>query len=279
MTDAGLSRPLPKPRPGDWLREHAEPGQTLRQFHNTSFRIVPHGAVTTLLLQPIGDYLADPVSAPPLPLLAAYLQAFFGPGVDVRVTKPVALERIPNLTTRVGPEGLRQVLVGDLYAYLGGVMKSKDRARTTLATVGVTMEDLYPGDKWNFVYGEANPMDAVGVFSFARYHPSFTPTTLQTSPEVTMLLRSCKVLSHEVGHLAGLKHCVHFHCIMNGANHARELEQQPLQLCPLCLKKLAGPFHWDIAARSKALEAFYAAHGFPEAVAEEQRLQAYFGTK
>lgn len=278
MVAAGLSRPLPKPKQGDWLREHAEQGQTLRQFGNTSFRIVPHGAVTTLLLQPIGDYPHDPVSAPQLPLLAAYLQAFFGPCVRVQANKPVPLEKIPNLTTREGSEGLRQLLISDLYGYLGGVMTSRDRARTTLATVGVTMEDLYPGDEWEFVYGEANPMDAVGVFSFARYHPSFAPTTLHTPPDVAMLLRSCKVLSHEVGHLAGLKHCVYFHCLMNGANRAAELEQQALQLCPLCLKKLAGPFRWDLMARSQALQAFYAAHGFAEAVAEQLRQQAYFGT-
>ena len=51
MITAGLSEPVPKPGKGDWLREHEEKGQTLRQFENCSFRIEPHGHCDTILLQ------------------------------------------------------------------------------------------------------------------------------------------------------------------------------------------------------------------------------------
>lgn len=37
----------------------------------------------------------------------------------------------------------------------------------------VTMQDLYPYDSWNFVFGWANYKARTGVFSFGRYHPSF----------------------------------------------------------------------------------------------------------
>jgi archaemetzincin len=39
--------------------------------------------------------------------------------------------------------------------------------------IAVTMEDLYPDDEWNFVFGLANMMTKRGIFSFARYDPAF----------------------------------------------------------------------------------------------------------
>jgi len=35
------------------------------------------------------------------------------------------------------------------------------------------MEDVYPGDDWNFVFGEASPKSGVAIFSFARHNPNF----------------------------------------------------------------------------------------------------------
>ena len=37
----------------------------------------------------------------------------------------------------------------------------------------VTMQDLYPFDSWNYVFGWANYVSRTGVFSFGRYHPDF----------------------------------------------------------------------------------------------------------
>ena len=39
--------------------------------------------------------------------------------------------------------------------------------------IGVCLSDLYPDEEWNFVYGMASIMGRTGVFSFARYDPSF----------------------------------------------------------------------------------------------------------
>lgn len=45
--------------------------------------------------------------------------------------------------------------------------------RKDLVTVLVTMEDVYPREEWNFVYGIADIMNGVGVWSFARLDPQF----------------------------------------------------------------------------------------------------------
>jgi len=37
----------------------------------------------------------------------------------------------------------------------------------------VTTKDLYPEEYLTFVFGLANVMTQVGIFSFLRYHPDF----------------------------------------------------------------------------------------------------------
>lgn len=43
----------------------------------------------------------------------------------------------------------------------------------TFCILGITNQDLYPEDGWNFVFGLANPEDGTGVFSFARHQVTF----------------------------------------------------------------------------------------------------------
>jgi archaemetzincin len=95
---------------------------------------------------------------------------------------------------------------------------------------------VYPREEWNFVYGIADIMNGVGVWSFARLDPQF-PSIDDNDKEPsdtdkTIILRRCvKVLVHELTHLFGLKHCIYLTCLMNGANHEEELDHQPLWLC------------------------------------------------
>jgi hypothetical protein len=37
----------------------------------------------------------------------------------------------------------------------------------------ITMQDLYPGDSWNYVFGWAMYKARTGVFSFLRFDPSY----------------------------------------------------------------------------------------------------------
>ena len=45
----------------------------------------------------------------------------------------------------------------------------------------VTMQDLYPFDSWNYVFGWANYTSRTGVFSFGRYDPAFNG--IESTPE------------------------------------------------------------------------------------------------
>lgn len=103
----------------------------------------------------------------------------------------------------------------------------------------VTMQDLYPFDSWNYVFGWANYTSRTGVFSFGRYHPNFednkgeddgeyeyeteTETEIETGdPENELLENACYVMVHEIGHMYGLTHCTFYECIMNGFNSYTE---------------------------------------------------------
>lgn len=124
-------------------------------------------------------------------------------------------------------------------------MKPKD----AYCVVAITMTDLYPGDAWNFVFGEAFPQYDVGVFSFARYFEE---------QDVKLLFqRACSVCVHEIGHLFNLSHCTTWYCLMNGSNSLEESDTQPMHLCPHCLMKLQHKLQFDVMQRYQELLKFY----------------------
>ncbi len=178
-----------------------------------------------------------------------------------------------------------------------------------LMVVAVTMHELFDGPTDLFVAGMASGMHNVAVFSFTRYHPlmKFSPefwwkveppreqrmatsrkrraaTTkaskqraeqdeeADASASRLMLQRCCKLLVHEVGHLLGVDHCIHFACCMNGSGHLEEDFAQPSFLCPVCLHKAYALFGFNIADRYSAMIEFFGKHGLAEDEAGARRL-------
>ena len=45
-------------------------------------------------------------------------------------------------------------------------------------------------------------------------------------------------MTHEIGHMLGIRHCIYYECGMNGSNHIRECETRPLFYCVVCFRKL-----------------------------------------
>ena len=75
----------------------------------------------------------------------------------------------------------------------------------------------------------------------------------------TILVRACKTMCHEIGHMFGLRHCIHFHCLMNGSNHLEESDSRPSFLCPVCLRKLHSSCQFEIKARYQQMLEFWSA--------------------
>ena len=244
--------PIPSPRPGDWLAEHYESGQTFDEFI-LSDRNIPDEIRKVIYLQPVGQFRQG--QSPSLELLRKYAAAYFLLKVEIL---PAADLRRLNLTTRLNPYSQnRQILTGDILRHL-----KKNLPADAFCVLAITMEDLYPDPRWNFVFGQASLHDRIGVFSFARYDPVFYGESRGSRYQELLLRRSAKVLVHETAHLFSLAHCIYFKCVMNGSNHLQERDLRPLSLCPVCLRKLQSSIGFDVAARYHRLQQFYSKVGF-----------------
>jgi archaemetzincin len=140
--------------------------------------------------------------------------------------------------------------------------------------LAVTLEDLVPHGDWNYVFGQASLHDRVGIFSFARFDPAFFGEPRDDSTKVIIARRRCGVLAHEIGHMFGIKHCIYYHCLMNGSNSLAEGDAAPLHLCPVCLRKLHQSVGFEILERERLLAiAFEEAGLTSEADWHRRRLQ------
>lgn len=284
-------RPVPLPSQGEWLDQHRETGQTFRSFNRLSMKVVPHGHVRVIELVPVGPFQAG--RSPDLDKLRRYVACFFG--IEARVAEPLDLLKTFTAETseprgpREGMEGQLQLCTNDIFDLLRVRMKQRS-SRDVLCSVVITMADLFcvkNGDEaWNFVFGQALLMDGIGCFSFARYDPTGSyalmwegkpdgsnyqqmsgtgsSTPMSDDDASRLLQRACKVCVHETGHIFGLKHCVFYDCLMNGANHLEEFDKRTMHLCPVCLRKLHSSVRFGVVGRASALCDLYQEFGWDE---------------
>lgn len=240
--------------PSDWLAVHEEPGQSYDQFIAERFNR-PDGVRRRIYVRQIGPFSDKQRRRVrrAMEFAAAYFQ------MEVGEQKAMILEPTSVTTRRNRFTGKRQVKTGDVIEILKGQLPSD-----AYCVLGVTMEDLYPGDEWNFVFGWAMFRGRVGVHSFVRYDPAFWGDDRGNDYEQLMLRRGCKVVVHEIGHMFGLGHCVYFKCLMNGFNHLAECDQRPMRLCPVCLRKLHHSIGFDVPERYEELAVFYEQAGFAD---------------
>jgi archaemetzincin len=124
----------------------------------------------------------------------------------------------------------------------------------------ITLHDFYSDESDLFIAGLARGKCHVAAFSFFRYDPRLKfgdefwydwniKQTKSTSMSKIILLRSCRLLTHEIGHLFGIGHCIYYGCLMNGSEHLEEDFSQPLFLCPVDLRKLFQLVKFDFIQR------------------------------
>lgn len=239
--------PIPVPGSSDWLAQHQEHGQTFDQYI-ADRPARPEGARRTLYILPLGDFKG--ANSPSLDDLQEFASAFFA--MDVKLLAPIDISTA-GITSRINDYTKnRQYLTGDILYFM-----KKRLPPDGFAMVAVTMEDLYPNPDWNFVFGQASLVNHVGVFSFARYKPSFNSGSKNNQSSNLMLRRSCKVLAHETAHMFGIEHCIYYHCLMNGSNNLPESDARPLHFCPVDFRKLQWNIGFDPDARYQSLRKFF----------------------
>jgi len=143
-----------------------------------------------------------------------------------------------------------------------------DRPGDALAYLALTASDLWPGEGWNFVFGQANLRQRTGVWSVYRNGDPETAFPL-------CLRRTLGTASHELGHILTMHHCTAFRCLMNGSNHQQERDARLLHLCPVCLRKLCWNLRAEPVPYLTKLQAFCQENALgPESVWYEKALAA-----
>ena len=245
VLSGGIAEPLREPDHQDWLAIHAERGQTFHEFTRSVSR--PRTRETIIYLQPVDT--GEALTQACLSTLAAFAGAFFQR--PTRVLPPLALET-SALTVRAAPDaGTPQVYAGDILTTLYAA-----KPADAFCVLGITARDLFPHPIVSFAFGEASATCRVGVVSVARYGPPFCQDAPGRAPG-EMRKRCCRVIAHEIGHMAGIAHCVYCRCLMNGSSSLAESEKRPLHLCPVDLLKLQWLLGFDLGRRYADLERFW----------------------
>ncbi|MBM4089164.1 MAG: hypothetical protein FJ276_07015 [Planctomycetes bacterium] len=241
---------LAAPKPGEWLDVHEEPGQTYGEYVKGR-PVTPDRVRRAIYIQPMGSF--DPAQREVIDITAEFMGIYFG--LPVRIRPDVSLSSIPAEARRTHPSwGDKQILTSYV---LNRVLRPK-LPTDACALIALTTSDLWPGEGWNFVFGQASLVHRVGVWSIYRYGD---PNADEKSFRLC-LRRTLKTATHETGHMFSMTHCTLYECNMCGSNHQAESDRRPMWLCPHCLAKLCHATGADPQERFRKLISFCKTHGF-----------------
>ncbi|CDW89051.1 archaemetzincin-2 isoform x2 [Stylonychia lemnae] len=175
------------------------------------------------------------------------------PSVDINTIENIETRKFPGDQYAPDTPGLLQYNASQIISWLAKIYKPKNPK--AICIIAITTQDIYPDEKFSFLFGLANITTQVGVFSFLRYDPLFNGDILNQGDDGSnlMLHRACKVMTHEIGHMFGIKHCIYHECCMNGINHIQECQNKPLYYCAICLRKLQHAIGFDVLERYQSL--------------------------
>ncbi|MFO0550340.1 MAG: archaemetzincin [Polyangiaceae bacterium] len=254
-----------KPKPGEWLAEHQELGQTFEEYV-TGKPTLPDAARHTIAVTTLGDF--DPARGAILDEVATYLGLYFH--LPVERAPALGLDLLPERARRVHPTwGDRQLKSSYI---LQQILKPRLPPNAAVL-VAFTTSDLWPEDGWNFVFGEADLHTRVGVWSIYRFGD---PSTGQAAREL-LLRRAVGVAVHETGHMFSLEHCTKYRCVQAGMNSLDESDAAPLWACPDCVCKIAYATGDDLAARYARLAAYWRERGATREVDFFEKSRAALG--
>mmetsp|Transcript_13287 Transcript_13287/g.23613 ORF Transcript_13287/g.23613 Transcript_13287/m.23613 type:complete len:358 (+) Transcript_13287:2-1075(+) len=275
--------------PEDWLASYLENGETFDQYREQQclrsgrFRGSANIGCNTIHLVQIGDVEPGLVDK-----IVQYCSSFFQRRVEL-VEPVQVIWDLSDETRRLRNDRIllqdfsgasyvvryrrssvrpdrRQLHVEDVLSALAGLKDSPEfqkRYEDSFCLMAVTIQDLFQSTEDLFIAGLAAAGMKVAAFSFFRYQPGLVVSKsnwdsfhyrkvsqkTEQARKVEFLRRALKLVVHELGHLFGIGHCVHYFCVMNGSGHLQEDFNAPLSICPVDLRKLTFRLNLNIVER------------------------------
>ncbi|UZR99540.1 archaemetzincin [Chondrinema litorale] len=254
LADLKLLKPLQlrfaEPNPGEWAYIHHEGGQSFSAYKNSN-PVRPSSKRNKIYIKPIGKFTKSDSLI--FESLKTYTQVFFG--LETILLAQVSDSIIPNVGRRQHDD------IEQLHTkYILNEILIKSLPADAIMYTAVTSKDLYPKAGWNYVFGQSNLEEKVGVLSMYRYKVELSKNQNQS----LFLNRLLKTATHEMGHILSIKHCTRYKCLMNGSNSLPEADAKPSWLCSECLAKLIWCTNGNIRERYNALITFSNKHAFPK---------------
>jgi len=267
-----LAEPLARPQDYDWLQSHPETGQTFAEYWKIKPPRRAAGSRTIYILL-LGDF--SPAQKLVLATTQEYLSAFFQ--TPVKVQHELPLDILPDHARRIHPDwGTRQISS----RYILDEVLKPDRPDDALAYLCFTSSDLFSSATHNYVLGEAQTWERLGVWSIYRNGDLSKNNTAESEAAFRQCLRrTMHIATHETGHILALKHCTAHACNMNGANSVSETDRHPQHFCPVCLRKLLWNLDLEPTTYLTSLEKFHRDHHFDDEVAFYSRARQLLGQK
>jgi archaemetzincin len=246
------------PQPGDWREKYTETGQTFDQYLVGHHQPIAEGR-STLYVRPLGRF--TPRQLLLLNDAADFLGRFYG--LPVKLQDALPLDDVPDGARR---EGASESPADEqlLTTYLLDEVLRPRVPDDAVAVLGLTASDLWGGDQWNYLFGQASLTDRVGVWSIHRFGDP-------DADYKTCLRRTIGTAVHETGHMFGFLHCLACECGMNGSNNLAEKDRRPIEFCPECQQKIWWACDVDPGARFAALLEFAETHGLERETAYWRR--------
>uniref|UniRef100_A0A671L7D1 Archaemetzincin-2 n=1 Tax=Sinocyclocheilus anshuiensis TaxID=1608454 RepID=A0A671L7D1_9TELE len=236
----------------DWIPAHPEDPQDFQSFYINPYRRSPSSGRNTIYIQTIGSFGEGALVAEQyVEWLKDYCQAFYY-GLVVKLL-PLVTVASTACSFRINSNTHNLQLHAEPLNFL-----KKRKPRDAFCIVGITMIDLYPRESRNLVFGRASLTEARCGYRYDDnfYERSYAGQMKKKLIAISFLFHIsdfCRTtLTHEIGHIFGVKHYQWLNCVMQGSNHLEESDRQPLDLCPICLRKLQSAIGFKIADRYKA---------------------------
>jgi archaemetzincin len=235
--ETGFERMAP-PKEGEWLDAFEEDGQTFDDFKAgcKNKRRAGRETIYIRLYGPLGDRACASIGP-----IVSFTEAYFQLPVKVLDEQPIPKKAYVKKRRQYDEAPIMKVL-------------KKERTDDALVWAALCDKDLF-SDDLNFVFGVGSLQERVGVYSLIRFSEG------DGKEDRVYRRRAYQLVSHELGHILSLEHCVYYKCLMNGSNSLDESDEAPCHECPVCEEKLRWNVGFDPIVRYKALAAFYEKDG------------------